>query len=370
MKKIFKISLIVILLATFVGTIWFLYQKSQKKPVVYKTESPTVMNIVKKTVATGAVVPRKEIDIKPRVSGIVDKVFVEAGKMVKEGDMIARVKIIPNVVNLNEAESRLNRAKIAYANAKTEFDRIKKLYDQKVVSLADFQRAELNFNNSKEEQESADNNLQLIKQGTSKAMGNATNTIIRATISGMILNVPVKEGNSVIESNTFNEGTTIATVADMTDMIFQGKVDESEVGKIKQGMALIVTIGAIETDKYDAKLEYISPKGLEEDGAIQFEIKAAMKLKPGSFIRSGYSANADIVLDRKDSVMAIPESLLKFEGDTAFVEIETSPQNFKKQYIKTGLSDGINIEVLSGLDKTMKIKGAAEEEAAAAPPQG
>lgn len=361
MKKVIRILLVVILVATFGGTIFYLYKKSEKKPEKFKVESPKVMNIIKKTVATGAVVPRKEIDIKPRVSGIIEEVYVEAGQMIKSGDMIAKVKIIPNMVNLNEAESRLNRSKIGFDNAKIEYERVKKLYEQKVVSLADYQRAELNYNNAKEDVEAADNNLQLIKKGTSKALGSAANTVVRATISGMVLNVPVKEGNSVIESNTFNEGTTIATIADMSDMIFQGKVDESEVGKIKVGMDLIVTIGAIESDKYDASLEYISPKGIEEDGAIQFEIKAAMKLKTGTFIRAGYSANADIVLDRRDNVLAIPESLLSFDKDKAYVDLETTPQIFKKHYIKTGLSDGINIEVLSGLDKSAKIKGAKEE---------
>lgn len=362
MKKIIRIVLIVLVASSFLGTLYFLWKKSEKKPEVFNLESPSVNNIIKKTVATGAVVPRKEVDIKPRVSGIIEELFVEAGQMVRRGDKIARVKIIPNMVNLNEAESRLNRAKINFNNVKIEYDRNKKLYDQKVISLAEFQRIELNYNNAKEEVETADNNLQLIKQGTSKSMGSATNTIITATIDGMILNVPVKVGNSVIESNTFNEGTTIATVADMKDMIFQGKVDESEVGKIKQGMSLIVTIGAITSEKYDAVLEYISPKGVEQDGAIQFEIKAAMKLKPGIFIRAGYSANADIVLERRDSVLTIPESVIKFEGDTAYVEVETGNQQFKKTYIKTGLSDGINIEVLSGIEKTMKLKGNKKED--------
>jgi HlyD family secretion protein len=363
MKKVIRISVIVIIAAIFLGTLYFLWKKSEKKPEVFNIESPTVNNIIKKTVATGAVVPRKEVDIKPRVSGIVEELYVEAGQMVRRGDKIARVKIIPNMVNLNEAESRLNRSKINFNTVKAEYDRNKKLYEQKVISLADFQRVELNYNNANEELETADNNLQLIKQGTSKSMGSATNTIITATIDGMILNVPVKVGNSVIESNTFNEGTTIATVADMQDMIFQGKVDESEVGKIKQGMALIVTIGAITTDKYEAVLEYISPKGVEQDGAIQFEIKAAMKLKQGSFIRAGYSANADIVLERKDSVLSIPESVIKFEGDSAYVEVETSNQVFNKTYIKTGLSDGINIEVLDGIDKKTKLKGNKKEDA-------
>lgn len=363
MKKVVRIVLFSLLGVVFIGTMYFLYKKSEKVPEVYNLENATINNIIKKTVATGAVVPRREVDIKPRVSGIIEELYVEAGQMVRRGDKIARVKIIPNMVNLNEAESRLNRAKITFNNTKIEYDRNKKLFDQKVISMAEFQRIEVTYNNAKEELETADNNLQLIKQGTSKSMGNATNTIITATIDGMVLNVPIKVGNSVIESNTFNEGTTIASIADMKDMIFQGKVDESEVGKIKSGMALIVTIGAITTEKYDAILEYISPKGVEQDGAIQFEIKAAMKLKPGSFIRAGYSANADIVLDRRDSVLSVPESVIKFEKEKPYVEVETNtPQVFKKQFIKTGLSDGINIEVLSGIDKSSKLKGSKKEE--------
>ena len=366
MKKVVRIVVFSLIGIVFLGTLFYLWKKSEKTPEVFNIEKASVNNIIKKTVATGAVVPRREIDIKPRVSGIIEEIYVEAGKMVHRGDKIARVKIIPNVVNLNEAESRLNRAKINYNNAKAEYDRNKKLFDQKVISISEFQRFEVSFNSSNEELETADNNLQLIKQGSSKSMGNATNTIITATIDGMVLNVPVKVGNSVIESNTFNEGTTIASIADMKDMIFLGKVDESEVGKIKAGMALIVTIGAITTEKYDAVLEYISPKGVEQDGAIQFEIKAAMKLKPGSFIRAGYSANADIVLDRRDSVLSISESVIKFEKDSAYVELETkTSQVFKKTYIKTGLSDGINIEVLSGVDKTSKIKGTKKEEVVA-----
>lgn len=363
MKKVVRIVLFSLLGVVFIGTMYFLYKKSEKVPEVYNLENATINNIIKKTVATGAVVPRREVDIKPRVSGIIEELYVEAGQMVRRGDKIARVKIIPNMVNLSEAESRLNRAKITFNNTKIEYDRNKKLFDQKVISMAEFQRIEVTYNNAKEELETADNNLQLIKQGTSKSMGNATNTIITATIDGMVLNVPIKVGNSVIESNTFNEGTTIASIADMKDMIFQGKVDESEVGKIKSGMALIVTIGAITTEKYDAILEYISPKGVEQDGAIQFEIKAAMKLKPGSFIRAGYSANADIVLDRRDSVLSVPESVIKFENEKPYVEVETNtPQVFKKQFIKTGLSDGINIEVLSGIDKNSKLKGSKKEE--------
>ncbi len=359
MKKAIKILLLIIMLAAIVGTMGFLYQKSRKKPVVYELKSPFVSDVIKKTVATGSVVPRKEIDIKPQVSGIVEEIFIEAGDRVKKGDLIARVKIIPNMVELNNAESRLNKAKINFEDSKLVYERQKKVYEQGVIPEAEFQQYRLAYNNAMEEQETAEAHLQLIKEGVSKKSGTATNTLIRSTIEGMVLDVPVEVGNSVIESNTFNEGTTIATVADMGEMIFEGKVDETEVGKLKLGMPLILSIGAIEDEKFDAALEYIAPKGKEENGAIQFEIKADVKLKDNAFIRAGYSANADIVLERKDSVMVIQESLIQFanNGDSAYVEIETQPQVFEKRFIKTGLSDGVNIEIKEGLDYKDKLKG-------------
>lgn len=364
MKKFFRILIVVVFVVAIVGTMFFLYQKSKKKPVIYETKTPFVANVIKKTVATGSIVPRKEIEIKPRVSGIVEEIYIEPGDIVKSGDLIAKVKIIPDMERLNTAESRVNRAKINYEQTKIEYDRQKKVYDQGVIPEADFQNYRLEFRTAQEELDAAENNLQLIKEGVTKKSGQVTNTLIRSTISGMVLDVPIEEGNSVIEANTFNAGTTIASVADMGEMIFKGKVDETEVGKIKTGMNLILSIGAIEDEQFDARLEYIAPKGVEENGAIQFEIKADVKLKKNNFVRAGYSANADIVLERKDSVMVIPESLLKFEkkGDSAYVEVETQPQEFEKRYITTGLSDGINIEVLSGVTKEDKIKAGKKED--------
>ncbi|HEX2977491.1 MAG TPA: efflux RND transporter periplasmic adaptor subunit [Bacteroidales bacterium] len=356
MKTAFKVLIGVVILVVFAGTIIYLYKKSAAKPVVYETTNAEVTNIVKKTVATGKIVPRKEIEIKPQVSGIIAELYVEPGNMVKKGDMIAKVRIIPNMINLNEAESRLNRARISKDDAQKNYDRQKALFDDKVIAAAELQTYEVALHNAREAVETAENNLQLIREGITKKAGEASNTIIRSTIQGMVLTVPVETGNSVIESNTFNDGTTIATVADMGEMIFKGKVDESEVGKLHNGMDLILTIGAIDTEKFTAKLEHISPKGEEENGAIQFEIRAAVELKKDQFIRAGYSANADIVLEKRDSVLAIQESLLKFSEDTAWVEVETGPQTFEKRIVKTGLSDGLNVEVLSGLTKADKIK--------------
>jgi len=356
MKKILKISALVIILAIFVITIVYLYQKSKEKPVVYQTEKPFMTNIIKKTVATGSVIPRKEIEIKPQVSGIVEEIFVQAGKTVRQGDVIARVRIIPDLINLNNAEARLERAKIAFDDAKLNADRQEKLYNQGVISAVENQQVQVVYKNARQEVDAAEANLELIREGVNKKSGKATNTLIRSTIEGMLLDIPIKVGNSVIETNNFNAGTTIATVADVGDMIFQGKVDETEVGKIKPGMDLMLTIGAIENDTFLAILKYISPKGVLENGAVQFEIKADVKLKNDQFIRAGYSANADIVLDHKNNTLAIKEALLLFQGDSAYVEIETSPQKFEKRFIKTGLSDGINIQVLSGLTANDKIK--------------
>lgn len=356
MKTFFKIFILVVIVGIFIFTIYFLYNKSQAKPVVFETTSPVVTNIVKKTVATGSVVPRKEIEITPKVSGIIEEIYVEEGKIIHQGDLIAKVRIIPDMVNLNNAESRVNRAKITLDNAQQNYNRQKDLYEKNVVPKTDYENYELQFKNAQEELIAAENNLELIRKGQTKKAGEATNTIIKSTIDGMILDIPVEIGNSVIESNTFNAGTTVAIVADMGEMIFEGKVDESEVGKIKTGMDLILTIGAINDISFHAILENISPKGVEENGAIQFEIKAAIDLIDTVFVRAGYSANADIVLDKRDSVLSISEGLLKFENDSAYVEIETEPQTFEKRFIKTGLSDGINIEVLSGLTKDDKVK--------------
>ncbi len=356
MKTALRISGIITTLIAFVGTLYYLYQKNEEKPVVYTTSKAFVTNIVMKTVATGSVVPRREIDVKSRVSGIIDELFVEAGKKVNKGDIIAKVKIIPDMVRLNEAESRLSRAKITLDDAQVTHDRQKKLFEQRVIAESEFLPYKLSLNNANEEVNTAENNLALIKEGATKKSSEISNTMIRATVTGTVLNVPVKVGSSVIESNTFNEGTTIATVADLGEMIFQGKVDESEVGKIKTGMEMLLNIGAIEKEMFKANLEFIAPKGVEDKGAIKFEIKAAITLKDSVFIRSGYSANADIVLDKRDSVLAIPESLITFSKDSAFVDVETTPQTFEKRYIKTGLSDGINIEILAGLDSTVKIK--------------
>lgn len=355
-KKIIKITLLVVFVGLIFWTFYFLYNKSQKPPEVFKTVVPFDTSIVKKTVATGSVTPRKEVNMKSQVSGIIEKLYIVAGQQVKQGDVIAKIKIIPNMLNLANAENRISSAQVSYDNAKMDYDRNKVLFDQSVISKADIQAVELRMNSAKVELEAAQNQLQIIKEGASKTSGSTSNTFVKATITGMVLDVPVKEGGQVIESNTFNEGTTIASVANMGEMIFEGKLDESEVGKVHENMDIVLTIGAIDKESFKAKLEYIAPKGLTENGAIQFLIRASIDKTNSSFLRAGYSANADIILSKKDKVMAIPESVLQFDKEKPFVEVEKGNQVFEKRFVKTGLSDGINIEILEGLQKTDKLK--------------
>lgn len=367
MKKVLRILMWVIIIGAFLGTLVFLANKSRKKPVVYNVETAKKINIVKKTIATGSVLPRKEIQVKPQISGIVQEIYLEPGQKVEVGEVIAKIQVIPDMISLNAAESRVKQAELSFKNEVIKYERQRQLYEKTVISISDFQNAELSHNSAQEELYAAESNLEIIKEGVSKKAQSASNTLIRSTISGMVLDIPVEEGNSVIQSNNFNDGTTIAIVADMSDMIFEGKVDETEVGKIIEGMPLILTIGALENVKFDANLEYISPKGIEENGAIQFEIKAKVQLKNDQFIRSGYSANADIELERRDSVMAISEGLIEFNGDTAFVQIMISdsaiiPQEFEKRKIEIGLSDGLDIEILEGLEWDEQMKGEEKKE--------
>jgi len=356
MKKILGILLALVLITLFAGTLWFLWVKGQKQPVVYKTVSPEVGDIVKKAVATGAVIPRKEVAVKPQVSGIIDTIKVEAGERVRRGDLLATIRVIPQTGALAAAESRVNLARIRLDDAQRELDRTQRLFEEKVVEETVLRAAALTRDTAREELAAAGDSLEVIKRGVPERSGQDTNTRVRATISGTVLDVPVKEGASVIEANNFNDGTTIASLADMSDLIFEGNVDESEVGKLRTGMDMVLTIGALEPARFNAVLEHIAPKGFSENGAIQFKIRAAMRETGGAVIRANYSANADIVLDRRTGVLTLSESLLQFDGDKPYVEVETAPRKFERREIRTGLSDGIRIEIVEGLRKEDKVK--------------
>ncbi len=356
MKKVLGIVLLVLFVAGVLGTGYFLVKKSQKKPVLFQTGTATRATIVKKTVATGSVVPRKEVAIKPLVSGIIEELRVEPGQQVRAGDLLAKVRVIPNMVQLSGAESRVNQAGISLADAERELERRRRLFAEGTVAEAELQSAEIAWQQATEELAAAKDNLDIVRKGTSERVGSSSTTLVRSTISGTVLEVPVEEGNSVIEANNFNDGTTIASIADLGDMIFEGKVDESEVGKIREGMELVLTIGAVPDKKLAARLERIAPKGVEEEGAIQFEIRAALEPQEDVTIRANYSANADIVLDRREDVLAIDEGLLQFDDGQAYVEVETAPQTFERRDLEVGLSDGLQIEVISGLAEGEKIK--------------
>lgn len=355
MKKVVSIGALALLLALFVWTTWFLYQKSQEPPVVHQTDKPFITDIVTKTVAIGTIVPRQEINIKSQVSGVVDELHMDGGEQVSEGDLIARIKLIPDMEHLNQAQSQLQTARLNLRNTERELQRQKRLFEQNLISESEYNSFLLSYELQQESVAAAENNVSLITEGATTSADQTSNRV-RATASGMVLDVPVKEGVFVIESNTFNEGTTIAIIADMTDLIFEGQVDESEVGNLREGMELILNIGALEGETFPATLEYISPKGIEDQGTINFEIRAAIKLEEDDFLRAGYSANADIIMAQKEEVLAINEGNLLFEENGRFVEVEVGEQRFEKRRVKTGISDGINIEILEGLNLGDAIK--------------
>jgi HlyD family secretion protein len=345
-------------LALIAVLIWF-GKKNNKSAVEYDTETPFKTNIVNKSVATGKVIPLEEIELKPRISGILEKIYVEEGAKVKKGDLIAKIRVIPNVQSLNSAQSAVRNAKLQYDNATVLYNRNKELYEKGVIPKQEFENIQLSYNTAHESYKRAQSDLQIVKKGTASGLGNVANTNIRAEITGTILEIPVREGMSVIESNTFSAGTTIATIADMNKMIFEGKVDESEVGKLKTETDIDIELGAYQEVKFPAILTFVAPKGTEESGAVQFTIKADVDTSGDYKIRANYSANANIVLEQRDSVMAIKEALLRYDkkDDKPYVEVEKGgEQKFEKVFVKLGISDGTNVEILEGLNIEDKIK--------------
>jgi len=396
-----------ILLLLTVGLGYYFMSQNEGGEEMVKTTKAEIKDIIKKTVATGSVKPRQEVQIKPQVSGVVDELFVEAGQLVKKGQKLARIKLVPSQVNINNAQSNVELSRIRYEESKRELERQRGVYDQKldvenarinmenakkeearqqqlfaegIVSELDYQRFKVDmqlrkaeYDNAqissgnvlkqfeadvdirKQELNAAINNLQLLREGKTKNSGQVNNIVV-STVNGMILELPLEEGASVVERNTFNEGTSLASVANMNSLIFEGLVDESDVGKLKEGMPLELTVGAIENEKFDAVLEYIAPKGIEEEGAVKFTVKAAIKPSEDIFLRAGYSANADIILNKKEQVLSIKERDLIFKNDSTFVELKVGDGQFEKRPVKVGLSDGIQIEILEGLDTTQQIK--------------
>ena len=353
----------------------FFIKTNNKSAIVYETQTVITTSIERKTVVTGKVIPEDEVEIKPQIQGIIEALFVEEGDLVNTGDLLAKIKVVPNEQNLNSAEGRLANSRIVLKNAEIELNRNKDLYEKGIISKQNFDNVQLRFNQSKQDVSNAVSDLQIIRSG-SKGGAASANTNIRATVPGTVLEIPVEEGFQVIASNSFNAGTTIATIADLNKMIFEGKVDEAEVGKLRVGMPLEVNLGAIEDQALEAQLKFIAPKGNEEQGAVQFIIEADLFLNDSIFVRAGYSANASLVLERKDSIMAIPEALLQFDRETEepYVEVQTEDQKFERRDVEIGISDGVNVEIISGLteedqikvwNKTEPIKKGEEEEESA-----
>lgn len=365
MKKWVKIAIAVVAVFVLFYTFYFLWSKTRPQKVVYNIVTPVRDTITRYVVATGKVEPRDEVEVKPQISGIISEVLREAGERVTEGDILATIKIVPDASALASAESRVETARISLEQTQREFNRTKELFETSTVSRETYETAETSLKSARQELQTAKDNLEITKSGSTSRGSSSNNTQIRSTITGMILDVPIKVGNSVIQSNTFNDGTTIATVADMNDMIFKGNVDETEVGKLKEGMSVELTIGALQDVVLNAELEYISPKATESNGVVMFEVKAAVRNQGDVFVRAGYSANASIMIENRENVLTIPESALQFEDDNNFVYILTGTDNsgnqtFDRRDIKIGLSDGVNVEILEGLSETDQVRGSVD----------
>lgn len=361
MKRYFKYIMMALAAVVFIGTFVFLYIKSQPKPVEYNEFEPKQMDIRKTTVVTGKIEPRNEVNVKPQISGIITEILKEAGQKVEAGEVIAKVKVIPDMSSLSAAQARVRLAGINERQARTDFEREKALFDKGLASADEYDKIAQALRQAREESAAAQDNLEVVRDGVSKTNASASSTLIRSTVTGLILDIPVKVGNSVILANTFNDGTTIATVANMNDLIFRGNIDETEVGRLTTGMTMKITIGALQDLKFDARLEYISPKATDQNGANQFEIKAAVNLPTSSEqIRSGYSANAEIVLAEARGVLSVPESAIEFSGNDTFVYVvkgNGKEKTYERRKVTTGLSDGINIEIRSGLKKGETVRG-------------
>ena len=360
MKKYLQLAVAAIIALVFVGTFVFLYRKSRPKETVYNEFVSKRADIRRTTVITGRIEPRDEVSVKPQISGIITQLYKQAGDRVDAGEVIARVKVIPDMGQLSSAEARVRLAEVNLAQARVDHQRMQNLYRKQLVSDDAYDKVHQSLVQAEEEKTAATDALEVVRDGVSRRNAKASSTLIRSTISGVVLDVPVKVGNTVVLSNTFNDGTTIASVADMNDLIFRGNIDETEVGRLVQGMSMRITVGALHDLAFDATLEYISPKAVEQGGANQFEVKAAVRVAGDVYMRSGYSANAEIVLEEADKVLSVPESAIEFSGDTAFVyvlEPGTSPKVYRRTRVETGLSDGVDIEIRSGVEEGQTVRG-------------
>ena len=357
MKKVIKYIIVVLIVAVFAGTFVFLYKNSQPEEIRYQELPAQKQDVARSTVLTGKIVPRNEVNIKPQINGIIAEIYKEAGQMVQQGEVIARLTVIPDMNSLSAAQSRVRLSEINLKQAQTNFDREKALFEKKLISAEEYEKTEQQLNQAKEEYAASQESLEVIRDGVSSKNATSSSTLIRSTITGLILDIPVKVGNSVIQANTLNDGTTVATVANMNDLIFEGQIDETEVGSLYEGMPLTITIGALKDYTFDASLEYISPKAVENNGANQFKVKAAVKVDSEHVIRSGYSANAQIDLEKATDVLTVPESALEFVKEESYVYKKAQDGTYTKTKVETGLSDGVNIEIKEGLSEGDTVRG-------------
>ncbi len=357
MKKFSKYIITALIALFVIGTFVFLFKQSRPKEVRYQELEAAVMDIQRTTVVTGKIIPRNEVNVKPQINGIIAEIYKKAGEQVQENEVIAKLKVIPDMNSLSSAQSRVRLSEINLKQAQTNYDREKALYDKQLVSADEFEKVLQALNQAKEERSAAQDALEVIRDGVSRSNATSSSTLVRSTITGLILDVPVKVGNSVIQANTMNDGTTVATVANMNDLIFDGNVDETEVGSLHEGLPVVITIGALQNYSFDATLEYISPKAVESNGANQFEIKAAVAVTSDQMIRSGYSANAEFVLEEAKGVLSLPESALEFDGDDTYVQVLNADGSTTRTKVETGLSDGVNIEIKSGVTEGTKVRG-------------
>ena len=357
MKKAIKYIVFAVIAAILIGTFVFLYRKSRPEEIRYQEFTASKQDIARTTVLTGKIVPRNEVNIKPQINGIIAEIFKEAGQMVQKGEVIARLTVIPDMNSLSAAQSRVRLSEINLKQAKTNYEREKALYEKNLISAEEYEKIEQALYQAQEEYAASQESLEVIRDGVSSKNATSSSTLIRSTITGLILDIPVKVGNSVIQANTLNDGTTVATIANMNDLIFEGQIDETEVGSLYEGMPLTITIGALRDYTFDADLEYISPKAVESNGANQFKVKAAVKVDSEHTIRSGYSANAQIELEKKEGVLSVPESALEFIKDEAYLQVKNAEGAYKPVNVTTGISDGVNIEIKDGISEGDVVRG-------------
>lgn len=372
-KAIYIVLGLLFAVALFSG-IGYLVKSNSKESEAFLTRKPSYQNMEDKVMATGKIVPKEEIEIKPNIAGIIDKILVDEGDKVTAGQLIATVRIIPNIADVNNAQQEVVNSQLQISNAKLNVDNMQKqyamqekLFKQGVISKQEYLNSQQQLytqqqtlRNANQQLATAQKRLQIVKTGATPELQGLATTQIRSKAAGTVLEVPVKVGSQVIEANSFNAGTTICSIADLNSLIFQGEIDEAQAGKLKQGMDMKIVIGALQNKTFPGKLTMIAPKGKDNLGTIKFPVEGDVTNPNNEYIRAGFSANGEIVLKSEKNALLLDESLVQYEKkngkDTPFVEVKQKDGKFKKVYVKLGASDGINVQILSGITKDSEVK--------------